>query len=37
MSAEERRETAESPALEQVETESGILFRQARPEQQQER
>jgi chemotaxis protein MotB len=36
LATEPREETGDPPALEQVDTESGILFRQARPEQQQE-
>jgi len=36
LTADENEVTGEPPALEQVDTESGILFRQARPEQQQE-
>lgn len=36
LTTDESEVTGEPPALEQVDTESGILFRQARPEQQQE-
>lgn len=36
LTTETQEETGDPPALEQVDTESGILFRQARPEQQQE-